>query len=260
MSTTPLKTRNSTCPVHGIFESELQEQFIGDAAWSTCHRCRFDALHGGDPEARAAAQAARNAESINKALLSSAIPLRFRSSTLASYRTDFAPDQQPDVLARCEAYAADFRSKWNAGCSLMLLGSMGTGKTHLACAIIQQVLRTEGLAGATAKYTTASDIIMSVKETFGRRGRVESEVYAELQGLDLLVIDEIGAQHGSDFERQVLFEVINGRYGKLLPTILISNLNLAEVRRFIGDRVIDRLCDSGGEVILFRWPSVRGEV
>ncbi|MCV4290871.1 ATP-binding protein [Pseudomonas capsici] len=259
MNKTTLKTRNATCAEHGIFESELQEQFSGDSIWSTCNRCHFDALHGHDPEARTKAQDERDAKLVNKALLASGIPLRFRLSTLDNYRTDFAAEQS-GVLARCEQYAADFKTKWDAGASLMLLGSMGTGKTHLACAIMQQVLRTEGLGGATARYTTASEIIMSVKETFGRRERVESEVYADLHGPDLLVIDEIGVQHGSDFERQVLFEVINGRYCRLLPTILISNLNLAEVRNFIGDRVIDRLCDGGGEVILFRWPSVRGEV
>ncbi|HGW5898137.1 TPA: ATP-binding protein, partial [Pseudomonas aeruginosa] len=70
------------------------------------------------------------------------IPPRFRPATLENYRTDFAPDQQSPVLARCKAYADDFASNWKVGRSLMLLGTMGTGKTHLACAIIQQVLRT----------------------------------------------------------------------------------------------------------------------
>ncbi|WP_252495903.1 ATP-binding protein, partial [Escherichia coli] len=65
-----------------------------------------------------------------------------------------------------------------------------------------------------------------------------------------MVIDEVGAQHGTDFERQVLFQVVNGRYERLLPTILISNLSLVDIRRFIGDRVIDRLCDANGEVVL----------
>lgn len=259
MTSTNSKIRNMNCEIHGGYESVLQEQFQGSPIWAGCPRCQFDALHSDDAEARATAQAHRNDRSINAALLDSGIPLRFRSATLDNYRTDFSPDQQ-DVLARCKAYADDFRTNWGMGQSMLLLGSMGTGKTHLGCAIIQQVLRSEAMAGAVARYEVASDIIRRVKRTFDRKDVSESEIYAQLHQPDLLVIDEIGAQLGTDFERQVLFEVINGRYSTLLPTILISNLNLDQVRGYIGDRVVDRLCDAGGKVVLFRWPSVRGEV
>jgi len=254
------KTRHVNCPTHGGFESKLQEQFDGGWRWSGCLRCEFDACNSDDPEIRAKALDQRDDREVNTVLMDSRIPPRFRPATFANYRTDFAPTEQPGVLARCQAYANDFQSNWKLGRSLLLLGTMGTGKTHLACAIIQQVLRTEGRQGATARYTTASEIIMTVKETFGRQDKTEADVYADLHSMDLLVIDEVGAQHGSDFECQVLFQVINGRYERLLPTILISNLNLADIRRFIGDRVIDRMCDAGGEAVLFRWPSVRGDV
>jgi DNA replication protein DnaC len=259
MTKNTLKTRNVNCEVHGGYESDLLEQFDGTSIWTGCPKCAFDDRNSDDPEVRAAAKSRLEIQSINEALMDSGIPLRFRMATLANYRTDFAPDQSA-VLARCQAYAGDFVTNWNQGRSMLLLGTMGTGKTHLGCAIIQQVLRNEAMAGAIARYVTASDVIMCVKETFDRKDISESQVYAQLHHPDLLVIDEVGVQHGTDFERQVLFEVINGRYSSLLPTIVISNLNLAEIRRFIGDRVIDRLCDAGGEVVLFRWPSVRGDV
>lgn len=254
------KTRFTNCSDHGGFESRLQELFDGGRTWTGCPRCEFDARHSTDPEVRAKAHAEYEAREVNDSLMASQIPPRFRPATLASYRTDLAPTEQPGVLARCRAYADEFQANWKLGRSLLLLGTMGTGKTHLACAVIQQVLRTEGREGATAKYTTASEIIMGVKDSFGRQGKTEADIYADLHSYDLLVVDEVGVQHGSDFERQVLFHVINGRYERLLPTILVSNLNLADIRRYIGDRVIDRLCDAAGEVVLFRWPSVRGEV
>ncbi|MDB1113564.1 ATP-binding protein [Pseudomonas extremaustralis] len=259
MTKSILKTKHVNCPVHGGYESNLLELFDGSEVWTVCPKCDYDQRTSDDPDVRASASARRETLAINEHLMDSDIPPRFRPATLENYRTDLAPGQGA-VLARCKAYADDFATNWKMGRSMLLLGTMGTGKTYLGCAIIQKVIRAEGMAGAIARYITASDLIRRVKDTFDRKDISESLVYAQMHQPDLLVIDEVGAQHGTDFERQTLFEVINGRYERNLPTILISNLNLDEIRRFIGDRVIDRLCDAGGEVVLFRWPSVRGDV
>lgn len=253
-----LKTQRAICADHGGYDAKLVEQFTGPAIWTGCPRCEFDARHSADPQVRQQAVDLLDSRTTNALLMASNVQPRFRGLGFDSYRTDFAPGDQPGVLARCREYAEKFDQNWEAGRSLILLGTMGTGKTHLASAIIQAVIQADALGGANALYTTASDIIRSVKETFGKSGRSEAEVYADLCGYDLLVVDEVGAQHGTDFERQVIFEVINGRYGRKLPTIMISNLSLPEVRKFIGDRVVDRLCDNGGEVLVLRWKSVRG--
>ncbi|MBM9968268.1 ATP-binding protein, partial [Pseudomonas aeruginosa] len=157
-------------------------------------------------------------------------------------------------------YADDFASNWKVGRSLMLLGTMGTGKTHLACAIIQQVLRTEGLAGATARYITAPDLILGVKDTFGRKGKSESEVYESLHAPDLLVIDELGAQGGTEYELGLLHEVIDRRYREMRPTVVVSNMSAQEVAKYIGDRAVDRLRENGGKAVGFTWGSARREV
>lgn len=253
-----LKTQRTICAEHGGYDAALVEQFTGPAIWTGCPRCEFDARHSSDQQVRRQAMELLDNRTTNALLMASNVQPRFRGLGLDSYRTDFAPNDQPGALARCREYAENFDQHWEAGRSLILLGTMGTGKTHLASAIIQTIIREDALGGASALYTTASDIIRSIKGTFGKSERSEAEVYSTLSGYDLLVIDEIGAQHGTDFEQQVIFEVINARYGRKLPTIVISNLSLPEVRNLIGDRVIDRLCDNGGEVLLLRWKSVRG--
>lgn len=76
---------------------------------------------------------------------------------------------------------------------------------------------------------------------------------------DLLILDEVGVQHGSDTEKLILFEIINGRYEAARPTIVISNLDAAGLEQFLGERAFDRLREGGGRLVVFDWESHRGK-
>lgn len=255
--TTPktLEFKPGQCRVHGDFTDELIESFSGDHFWQGCTRCQFDALHSADEAVRKQAQAIRHDWAMNASLMASDTPLRFRGATLDTYRTD--TEGQAVALTECRDYVDGFERNWELGRSMMLLGDVGTGKTHLGCAVAQQVIRSYG---ASARYTMAIEIIRDIKMTFDKKSeQTERDVYAGLLAPDLLVIDEVGVQHGSDFERQVLFEVIDSRYRQLMPTIVISNLALSGLRKCLGDRAVDRLTDAGGPAVLFTWASARGD-
>ena len=77
------------------------------------------------------------------------------------------------------------------------------------------------------------------------------------QMYDLLIIDEIGVQSGTDNERNILFEIVNGRYENVRPTIIISNRDVKEVAELISERSVDRITE-GGAIIPFNWESSRG--
>ena len=79
-----------------------------------------------------------------------------------------------------------------------------------------------------------------------------------LSKVGLLIIDEIGIQFGSDTEKLLISEIIDNRYQNLLPTVLISNLDLAGIKSCIGERSYDRLREDGGKVVAFNWDSHRG--
>lgn len=75
---------------------------------------------------------------------------------------------------------------------------------------------------------------------------------------ELLVLDELGLEIGRDATRQgLLFEVLNARYGQQRATILLGNLRLCELTHFLGERIVDRLCDGASPVVSFNWPSHR---
>lgn len=260
MTTRPrytIETRTGHCAEHGQYPNALVEQFDASPAWYGCPRCYFDRRHAPDIGVRAGATLERIHRQTNERLLDSMIPPRFHDSTLDNWVAgDDAGKAKAWNVAR--GFVEAFDENHRVGRCMMLLGKVGTGKTHLATAILQEAIRYFGPQGMTGLYATAGGIIRSVKETFGPHGKTESQVYAGLVAPHLLVVDEVGVQHGTDFERQVLFEVINGRYEQVKPTIVVSNLGIPELRQCIGDRAVDRLRDRGGLVEVFRWESARG--
>lgn len=261
MTTKPkytLETRAGDCREHGRFPDSLVQQFGADPVWFGCPRCHFDARHSQDLDHRLKAVGVQRDRLLNERLLDAGIPDRFMGCTLDNWRADAPPQVQ--ALAACAGFVEAFDENFAVGRSAMLLGTVGTGKTHLGTAMLQAVIREHAHDGLRGLYATAGSIIRDVKATFGNRGRTEADVYADLIRPDLLVIDEVGVQHGTDFERQVLFEVINGRYERIKPTIVVSNLGVTELRQCLGDRAVDRLRDKSGIVVVFRWASARGAV
>lgn len=252
-----IDTRAGQCGDHGQYGNNLVEQFAGAPAWMGCPRCHFDNRHSSDEVVRSAAVMIQRDRLLNERLLDSGIQPRFRECSLENWSVGAEPGKIK-ALAMATGFTEAFSENYALGRSVMLLGTVGTGKTHLATAMLQQALREHSQDGLRGLYATAGSIIRDVKATFGNRDRTEASVYADLVRPDLLVIDEVGVQHGTDFERQVLFEVINGRYEQVKPTIIVSNLGIPELRECLGDRAVDRLRDKGGLVVLFRWASARG--
>ena len=79
----------------------------------------------------------------------------------------------------------------------------------------------------------------------------EEDVIERFVSLDLLIIDEVGVQFGSPTEMIILQEIINARYESVLPTILISNLTFEQLKESIGERIVDRATDGGGNRLAF---------
>ena len=77
---------------------------------------------------------------------------------------------------------------------------------------------------------------------------------------DLLILDEVGVQFGTETEKNLLFDVLNERYEKRKSTLLLSNLPLNEVRAYLGERVFDRMREDGGDVVTFGWESQRAKI
>jgi DNA replication protein DnaC len=78
--------------------------------------------------------------------------------------------------------------------------------------------------------------------------------------VDLLILDEVGVQFGTEFEKVIITDIINRRYSDMRPTIIMSNLTSDELSEYLGARVVDRMYEGGGGVLAFDWESYRSKV
>jgi len=137
--------------------------------------------------------------------------------------------------------------------SLIMVGGVGTGKTLLASAMLDALVDDHRCG-----IIKTIDLIRQLKSTWAKDSEEsEGDVIKFYVGVDLLIIDEVGAQFGSDTEKMFIFDIIDGRYEDMKPTILISNLDITGVKEVVGERCIDRLREGGGSMIAFDWESSR---
>lgn len=242
------------CEKHGTFTANVIN-VLGKEIRSGCRACSED---------RAAAESARAAEQekmiaryrLAEKLGGAAIPERFRGKTFAGYVAD--TDRQQRALSVCTEYAENFKQHHSDGRCLMLMGKPGCGKTHLAAAIAGHVCAETSF---TAVYRSMPGLLQEVRATYDSHcDYSESDVIKTITRCGLLVLDEIGATKSSEFELTLLFTIINGRYERKLPTVIVSNLAPKELHTAIGDRCVDRLREGGGIVVGFDWESKRGEL
>ncbi|MBI9080854.1 MAG: ATP-binding protein [Pseudodesulfovibrio sp.] len=180
-------------------------------------------------------------------------PKRFACSSFGNFKVD--NDGQQYALNTAKGYAENFRSDAHAtGTCLSFMGTVGTGKTHLACAIGNKVLD-EGLK---VLYTTARQAVNAIKETWRRDSKTtESQILAKFLAPDLLVFDEVGVQFNTEAEKVLMFDIFDGRYGRMLPSVVVSNLSLEGLEIYMGNRSVDRLRENGGPLVEFKWESFR---
>lgn len=236
------------CAKHGAFECTVttlgKRTFESDCP--VCTRQRDDERERAEKEARREAY-------VERLLARVGVPPRFADATLANYQP--TTERAEKVHAACRRYVETWPERFEKGSSLILSGDVGTGKTHLACAIAKALVNKHQ---ASAHYTTVLRAIQRVRSTYGQgAGETEQDVLDHLSSVDLLILDEVGMQSGSNHEHNTLFEILNRRYENVLPTIVISNLGIKELVDAIGDRLVDRLKEHGA-VLAFKWESHRG--
>lgn len=234
------------CPTHGEYTSHKLGTF--GSRWSNCPSCEEAAAIHEQTEKDQRDRELRE-KMMRDALKAAAIPPRFEECWLGNFLA--TTQQQKDIYLFCSKFADECVA---TGRSTLFVGSPGTGKTHLAIAIARKIMPLH-----TAYYTTVQRFIRRVKDTWAQtRTETEKAAMAAATTVDLLILDEVGVQHGSQFEEHLLFDVLNERYEHRRPTILISNLPPEKAKAFLGERVVDRLRQDGGSVQVFDWPSARG--
>lgn len=186
---------------------------------------------------------------IEQYLADSCIGKRFLGMTFKDYKP--VCNHAGEVLAECREFAESFKA--DSGRNLIMAGATGTGKNMLSSVIGQEVIR----SSFSFLHTTAIKIVRRYKDSWISKAETERDVLKYFLAPDLLAIDEIGVQFGSDTEQLYLTELINDRYEAMKSTILISNLTVKQIEDTLGHRSVERFHENGSRVLIFNWQSYR---
>jgi DNA replication protein DnaC len=211
----------------------------------TCRRCRDRGyciqpdptnagafIHGPCPElgCETGQRASRQQEMARLSALfaETKLPEKYRTATLG----DFA--DAPALLQQVEA-AID------ANRGLVLWGTFGTGKTHLAAAVVRRRL-SEGVIGLFIKTPA---LLNRMRATFDKdsTGPTAAELLAAVKRVPLLVLDDLGVEKTTDWVLETLYEIVDSRYCDGLPLVITTNLTAPELRKQIGKRIASRLAE-----------------
>lgn len=120
-----------------------------------------------------------------------------------------------------------------------LFGRCGRGKTYAAACAVRVFVE----KGKTAKLTTTTEFLQTIKDEFDKAG--EAQALKRAQGYDLLALDDFGMEKRTEWSMEQLEALLNKRYEAEKPTIITSNYSVAKLRDLWGgvegDRIASRI-------------------
>lgn len=246
------------CEMHGKTQTKVYKSKSGEMIGLLCPKCLEEMEKQAEIDQLRADAQERDRRRIEKAISGAMIPERFKTRTLDNYEV-CSGEKQAGILQFCIQYAENFDKAMELGTSLIFSGGVGTGKTHLSVGIAHKVID----SGHTAVFTTVSGMIRHIRSTWKSDDESELDAMKTYIAPNLLILDEVGVQSGSDNEHQILFEILNSRYERCRPTILLTNLPIRDqdarkgLQSYIGERLLDRMREGGGKAFTFDWQSGR---
>lgn len=169
----------------------------------------------------------------------SGVPREYQDSSFEAFDAAFDGGRHQEAYRSCIRWADGFdpRKPWGYPSVVLYSTSLelayGTGKTHLATAMLRRVIERLGEEALTmpnpVHFTTATDALLRISaarrpDFAGGSRESEEDVYLQLASVRVLVLDDVGKERPRADREEFYYTVINRRYANGLPVILTSNV------------------------------------
>jgi DNA replication protein DnaC len=167
--------------------------------------------------------------------LSAVIPRRYRN---VSFDRPPVTDIDPGAVAIVRHFAHTIDEQLDNGRGLWLHGPVGTGKTTLAMLASKAALK----AGRSVAIYSLPRLLNEIRDTYGSE-RSHTALLDRLIAVDLLHVDDVGAERTSDWVLEELYSIVNGRYEDERSMVITTNLGETDLAAQIHKRTTSRLTE-----------------
>lgn len=162
-----------------------------------------------------------------------------------SFRLDYYQGNSPETTAKyrdimqkiygyCKRYSDTFSLESD---NILMFGRTGLGKTHLSLSIANEVLQ----KGYNVLYDSSLNYLHQIEKEYFGKASGDNDTLGALISSDLLILDDFGTEFDKSFYISTIYNIINTRLNKGLPTIISTNLNYEEMLERYGERICSRL-------------------
>lgn len=170
--------------------------------------------------------------------ISSTIPLKYAT---VSFDSPPVTDIEPKMAVKAvRKYVADIDANLDAGRGLWLQGPVGTGKTTLAMLVSKEA----GKRGRSVAIYSLPRLLATIKATYERSATdTYSEFFDRIAAVDLLHIDDVGAERQTQWVLEQLYSIVNERYQAKRAMVITTNLDYEALCEQVTERTASRLLE-----------------
>ena len=173
------------------------------------------------------------------ASLEGRVPKRYRGASFDRPPVLGMPDA---VVSEVRSYVRNLNARLEEGRGMWLVGDVGTGKTTLAMIVSAAALET----GHTVAIYSLPRLLNLIRDEIGTENSL-LDLLDKLSGVDLLHIDDLGAQHTTPWRLEQLYSIVDARYQAGRPIVATTNLLPPDLAQQMGRQIHTTVTDGGGE-------------